>query len=214
MNFEEKKQDPSWPVQLPDDSPVVRVIFLSLPKTAHTSVKASLNFTGIRVLDAPEGEEILNRLISGERKSSIMKEFIPSWKENLKFSFVRNPWDRVFSSWREINCVYDGKDKFEPFLEKLRNGDISNPHSIWHCCKQLYHLKNNNGEIEADFIGRFENLQLDFNILKSFFNLRAGHLSHLNQKTNGEYKEHYNDYTKKIVSQIYEEDIDYFKYSF
>jgi hypothetical protein len=76
----------------------------------------------------------------------------------FSFSFVRNPWGRAVSDY----FYYGGPRKqksFKDFLLSLTPLDPS--HSI----PQYDFLCDNQGNVTVDFIGRFENLQEDFNII-------------------------------------------------
>ena len=67
---------------------------------------------------------------------------------------------------------------------------------------------------ELDFIGRFENLQSDFNYICEQIGLEALALPHLEKTEHGHYHKFYNDETRDLVSKIYQKDIELFKYEF
>ncbi len=65
-----------------------------------------------------------------------------------------------------------------------------------------------------DFVGKFETLQQDFNILCNMFGLSKIKLPHLRKSNHEDYKDIYNKYSKQAVSRLYREDIDLFNYDF
>jgi hypothetical protein len=67
---------------------------------------------------------------------------------------------------------------------------------------------------ELDFIGRYETLQLDWARLCRIANLGTIELKHINKSNHVDYKECYTSATKKIIAEVYQEDVDRFKYTF
>lgn len=117
-----------------------------------------------------------------------------------KFSFIRNPWDRMVSLW----YYYKNTSTFEQFIHNL--------HKVkWHgvLMNQVEYIG------EVDYIGRFENLQHDFNILCDNLNIERRTLGHHKKTVDRKhYSEYYNNDTRDIVGQRYSLDIEKFKYEF
>ena len=78
---------------------------------------------------------------------------------------------------------------------------------------QLEWLVSQNGEIELDFIGRFENIRSDFERLTNILGVNA-ELPHLNATTTEHYRYYYNDETREIVRKWFAKDIEFFGYEF
>tara|TARA_B100001778_G_scaffold302117_1_gene278564 strand:- start:975 stop:1619 length:645 start_codon:yes stop_codon:yes gene_type:complete len=74
-----------------------------------------------------------------------------NWDEYFKFSFVRNPFDRFVSSYKEKLKYNRTMLSFKEFSEKA-----------WYYQSCYSYLEDINGNIGVDFVGRFENLQEDF----------------------------------------------------
>jgi len=144
-------------------------------------------------------------------------------EEHFKFTFVRNPYDRLVSCWNDKR--YDGarnkKSKaeltFEQFVDQLvvdvnkkYDGDIAmygNPH-----------VKSQSGMLQSaplDFIGHLETFDVDWKKICDHFNVQpAVENIHQNKTKRKAYHEYYNDRTKQIVTELYAEDIEIFGYEY
>ena len=74
-------------------------------------------------------------------------------------------------------------------------------------------LKDEFGNIEIDFIGRFETIDEDFKELCKELDAHL-ELPHLNKTKHAPYQEYYDEETKRIVADHFAEDIEKFGYSF
>jgi len=75
---------------------------------------------------------------------------------------------------------------------------------------QLYWIKNIN---QIDYIIKYENLEEEFKVIQDIFDIK-NLLPKINTTTHKIYQEYYNDNTRNIISKIFEEEIDIFKYKF
>jgi hypothetical protein len=148
------------------------------------------------------------------------------YQKYYKFSFVRNPWDRLVSAfffmisggahkkdrlWMEKNL-----SEFPDFSSFIREGLIQDHIMDWpHFRPQVEFLKGQNGKIELDFIGRFENIESDFKIVRDHLGINR-ELAHINktQTKREPYRTYYTDELRDIVAQVYSEDIQTFEYRF
>lgn len=187
-------------------------IFIHVPKNAGQSIRNSL----------------FENLLPGHMKAFTYQLIFPKriYDNYFKFAIVRNPWDRLASAYmfmkgggaHEKDRLWSEKklaqfDTFESFVRTgLQNDEIQK----WpHFRPQVDFLRGQNGKIELDFIGRFENLQEDFNHVRDHLGL-TGKLLFIN-KTNTKrapYQTYYTNETQQIAANIYQEDVEAFKYNF
>jgi len=180
-----------------------KCIFVEVPKTGTHSIRSVLG-----------GDPILPHLDIIQIRNQFR------FDKYFKFGYVRNPWDRVVSLFlrNKKRNMNEGRpqDSFNEFIDKLH-------HATDYCIHptqkkyQLDFFTNKSGKVIVDFIGKFENLQEDFNIICDRVGISRRLLPHL-KKTPGKcrkhYTEYYNDETKDLIAQKFSKDIDYFDYEF
>jgi chondroitin 4-sulfotransferase 11 len=185
-------------------------LFIHIPKTAGTSVGEIVAHTG-----RP------GHWTAEEYRSLNGKKF----EKYFKFCFIRNPWDRLVSSYfylkkggkSERDAVFSNKflkhlNSFEAFVYSLeKNNKLQN----WvHFLPQTHFICDCNGKLIVDFVGRFENLSEDFEEVRIRLGLSNVKLEWKNQSTRKDYKQYYNEKTNTIVGDLYKTDIDLFGYKF
>jgi chondroitin 4-sulfotransferase 11 len=170
---------------------------------------------------------------------SIPKQFIKSVKKinvdeydvdhdgKFKFAFVRNPYDRLYSCWCNKLGRYNTYDKIPEKLgvEKfISSGDdvmtfknfvknVVNKCNVKYVNPHFASLVSLIPHTKLDFIGRFENLQQDFDIICDKIGIPHQQLPHKNASKYKHYTEYY-DETRQIVAEKYAKDIEYFGYEF
>ena len=107
---------------------------------------------------------------------------VDTWNAYFKFAFVRNPWDRLVSWWSYLDAqraalvngnplnkfqrfVLERAATFEEFLEKCDEEIVDWDGRKWIYRNQLDYLTDSSGRQIVDFIGRFETLRQDFDII-------------------------------------------------
>ena len=150
----------------------------------------------------------------------------------FRFSFVRNPFERIVSEYRYRN--YFHHRSFRDFvLHKLPQPGWDDKYR--HVMPQFDMLHDPEGRLMVDFVGRFETLQKDFDKVCHWLGLEDSKLPHRNPSNkksrnlkrklrnalffNGEgRKEHWTEFydqrTLEAVSRLYEKDIEAFGYRF
>ena len=196
-------------------------IFVHIPKTAGESIEKLLfNRTKKNQRRMLFGSR--NKYQTGELQHlmahHIKEEVGPDvFSDCFKFSFVRNPWDKLVSQFhfsvqyrkplRDLLKI-DKNSSFKDYLNSILVLDVNVQWDHQH--KFVYH----NNECLVDFIGRFENLQEDFKIVCDKIGIPRQELPHSNKSTHKHYTEYYDDETREIVAEKYAKDIEMFGYEF
>ena len=183
-----------------------RVIFIHVPKVAGKSLSYSL-------LGAPNG--------TGHQKLKYYERDMRKFSSYYKATFVRNPWDRLVSAFHYMKChplgsndrdffdMYIGQDiKFSDFVLNLKDDEFRKLCMQWeHFTPQVDFITTSSGELNMDFVGRFESIDEDYRRLAELLEVQ-GRLVLKNRGDRKSYKEYYNDNSKlvDIVGEVYEKD--------
>lgn len=201
-------------------------IFIHIPKTAGISISRVIDSYAqrklhIRNFDMPissnKGINIGHISLFALLKSGNLRKGY--YNKAFKFCFVRNPWDRAVSLFEFLNRRgIVNHNKFKNFLYELRDKGIS-PIGLMNVsdnsqCNQQVEWIINNKKCVADFVGRFEQLQRDFDKLCDLLGMPRKRLPKENVTRRKKYNHYYNTETRKLVGRLYDRDIDYFKYTF
>ena len=133
-------------------------------------------------------------------------------KEHFRFTFVRNPFDRLVSSYNYLTGGFgnEGDQKYGETLPKSFKDFVHNGINL-----NWLHLRpmRDWADSRIDYIGRFENINRDFVDISRIMGKYAK-LDHINKAPHKHYTEYYDDELKEIVGKVYAEDIEYFGYEF
>lgn len=119
-----------------------------------------------------------------------------------KFSFVRNPWSRLVSEYKyRYVDLYDFKTFVFNYFPKSNDDfyDIGLDY-YRHVLPQYDFIFDSKGKQLVDFIGKFENLQADFEYICKQIKVEAIELPHRNKKNN--YKKNIPKLLKKTLKQL------------
>lgn len=126
------------------------------------------------------------------------------WETYYKFCFVRNPYDKIVSAWYHVNRYNI------PFKNFLNLENVCNDVEYMHVfMPQVRNIINEKGKINIDFIGKFENLEEDFQtILKNIgvVNIRHDIKKEMNKRDHLPYYQYYDQETLDKVNLILKED--------
>jgi hypothetical protein len=209
-----------------------RFLFVHIAKTGGTSIRRALR------PERRKDRHRISRLIcsrlsamTGHRlgvrfprhaKVIAAKEMLPRelFQELFKFAFVRNPWDLQVSSYhhiqRERPHLMTAIEDFSSFIRwKL---DKERPyHYIVDTSMELQsdYVRDLSGEIIVDYVGRYENLQEDFDEACRRIGIAPRQLPHRRRARDRQaYRRYYDDQTAELVAKHFRSDINAFGYSF
>ena len=191
-----------------------KFIFIHINKAGGTSIEHTLKKSGgqLPFKNQSVGYTKHNHHVTAEQYSNT--EY---WDTYFKFTIVRNPWDKECSDFHYHNKLR--LKRKQPLIESFRSffqldeQKTDSNMKIWHS-NQLDWLYSDNKKMELDFIGRFENLQEDFNTACDKIGIPQQQLPHTNKSNHKHYTEYYDEETKSIVAEKYAKDIEYFGYKF
>lgn len=175
------------------------VMYYYNSKTASTSIKRSI-------------QKRSNVVETLKRRS--FKYFYNKYPNYKIFTFIRNPFDRVVSFYH-FSKPNNNNYNFNEFIQKKYIDDpkIRKDKDIQ--LRPFIHKEKIRRE-DIDklfFIGRFENLTEDFNTLCSMIGIEVG-LLHINKTNRKNYREYFDDRSRKIIEKWYKEDLEVFGYEF
>lgn len=207
-------------------------LFVHIAKTGGTSVRAALaplrwrdplyihQFITSR-LSHMTGHRIASKL-PRHAKIITAKEMLPRelFDKLFKFAFVRNPWDLQVSSWhhlrRERPHLVQHLPDFSSFIRWKLNKDRPYQYHIDTSIElQTDYLKDLDGTILVDFIGRYENLPTDYEEVCRRIGINAPSLPHKRQANDRtDYRTYYDEDTARLIADYFKPDIDVLEYSF
>ncbi len=231
-----------------------KILFVHIPRTGGGSIKHFFR------------ERKSNKNIQHKTLQDYNQE--DDYSDYYKFTFVRNPWDRLVSwfLWAHGDLVYyqhmadqgmycnrslmsawnkgcgvmqkhnvhinkkfylKFKNAFAAFVETLPNlvlnddplfKDLNNTdyrlNGKW-IMPQIDWIKNEDGKLGVDYVGKYENLQRNFKLILKKNDIEHKPLvlkNNINQRPC--YKLFYTKKTQAIVGEVYKKDIKKFKYEF
>ncbi|WDE00533.1 sulfotransferase family 2 domain-containing protein [Thalassomonas actiniarum] len=153
----------------------------------------------------------------------------------FKFSFVRNPWDRLVSEYTYRQYKMSFKDFLFRGFPTVKDDDYALSQDLYrHVLPQHYFLYDQEGKLLVDFVGKFENLQQDFARVSEIITGQVLPLPHKNETpasgaravlsrlfkqkkkktTKPHYREYYDEESRAFVADLYQQDIALFDYQF
>lgn len=208
---------------LQDDPCTEKKIFMHIHKCAGTSMYRTLSgFPGFVCCVARPGNF----------PQRLSREYIPDdvWDSAFKFTFVRNPYDRVVSAYKMFMKTERWPvhfPTFKDFAHFLQWTDVDQ-HTVFdevpidtftaridniiHHCSSYHNPKYRLGEM--NFVGRIETMESDMGEISKQFGVENIELPRMNATGADDYRNYYCDTTKAIIGKVYARDIDRFEYRF
>jgi chondroitin 4-sulfotransferase 11 len=196
-----------------------KFVFIAVPKTGTTSAERVLHKYCIHFSYRKKHFTYSEYLNNKRVRETVNKDY-------FFFAFVRNPFDRLVSQfkftgkkWWKKAGLSESSLCFENYVKQIVACNL--PFSAHRYNSQI---KSGQGDEDwsqlqylsedVDFIGRYENLQEDFNIICDKIGIPLQQLPHRNSTKHKHYTEYYDDETREIVAKKYAKDIEYFGYKF
>ena len=190
-----------------------KFIYIAIPKTGTTSVQKhveSLNLKETQIYNfgtkdkIPTAEAFRKHITASKLKSEVTK-----FDQYFKFTFVRNPYERL-TSWV---YYYLRKSKIHLYKYSFKELILKCPEFIWE--PQSNWIFENDKNL-MNFVGKVENFQEDFNTICDKIGIPQKELPHENktERKHKHYTEYYDDETRQLVAEKYAKDIEYFGYEF
>jgi hypothetical protein len=201
-------------------SPKLGLIYFDVPKNASSSIKT--------LMFSVEHKDKYDQRYAMFIPVAFWKQYFPDmvfrWSDILdltyiKFSFLRNPYDRLVSGYRNSGWRFTYSDvTFEEFVESLPDRLDTPPTDVHnnHYKPLSYFIPKSGGRFCLDFVGKIENFAEDFTALLHAcgIHIDVSSLRVANKSKRRHYRDYYNSHTRKIAEKIYGEDIEAGRYTF
>lgn len=215
-----------------------RFVYFVVQKVACSSIKTALlplfdfEESGPRLVREDQTTAV-HPLFTESRYQLQNREFLNGLENGrydsyFKFSFVRNPWDRLVSCYlqkldpegqhvrkRYLGLTLREGASFRQFAEAVC--EVSDEEANSHFRSQHVALYNEDGELLPDFTGRFENLQEDFALVGAKIGAPRLELPHLTPSLSRKgryYRDFYDAELEERVGERFRKDIELFGYCF
>jgi hypothetical protein len=222
-----------------------KFIFIHIPKTAGSSITKNLinsnekNSISKYFNLSLDGEKFFYVSLGGEgvyfkfpffklhrhAKAKKINQIVGDkvWDEYFTFTFVRNPWDLMVSSycwwlqkaskWKKFHQDIDqirSLRNYTNFLKSKYGESMINE-----CKGNIFDwISDEDGEVIVDFVGKFENLHHDFKKICQKIGIDSSVLPHTNKSLRKSYHGYYNAETKELIHKRFKKSIDFFGYEF
>lgn len=154
-------------------------------------------------------------LFPGHAKAQDIRKILgkEQYEKFFTFAFVRNPWDWQVSLYE---YMLQSKNHYQhSLIKEMRNFE---EYIEWRVTQDKHLQKewvtDEKDNIIVDFIGRFENINEDFQEICKYLGINET-LPYVNRTVNRKpYWYYYNNKTKEMIYQSFKQDIDLFGYNF
>ena len=200
-----------------------KFIFIAIPKTGTHAIRFALREhmgeedeeqVGLFVKKKLKYES-LSKINHGHISCIQAREALGEqvWNNYFKFTFVRNPWDRYISF---CSFIHRENPKFQKTPELFLRRMIDKPEIRQRILfrPQVELICDNNNIPLVDFIGKYENLQEDYDKICKKIGVSSQVLEQLNASNHKPFREYYNDSLFQKVNEFYNLDISTFNYTF
>lgn len=191
------------------------------PKPFITAPKEEWNDI-LNAYRIPLGEYDYKRMLFAQKFLYSEEEF----KQMYKFVIVRNPYDRAVSCWkflfrpRQTDIRYMlMKYSFSYFASQLprilKNYNQQHRRLAMHVAPVWSDITDEKGTLLVDDIFKLENINHAIESINQKLGTNIKTFSKKNvNRSNNDYRKYYNAKTRKLIEEIYKDDIEHLGYSF
>jgi hypothetical protein len=194
----------------------LKIVFVEIPKTATQTI--TKEFTDQR---NPIGWSKAHMLYRQHYSISQLLEYdylsTKQFDDYFKFSFIRNPFERAVSEYFYRCKIHKNYENEHPTFDHFIAQDLEytqRQQSIHQHLLPNYDFIYMNDVCKMNFVGRYENLQNDYDTLCDMINKPKSKLKIKNSTYHNHYSEYYSEQTKKLLVSKYANDIQYLDYTF
>lgn len=148
---------------------------------------------------------------------SIRKYLDGEWGDYFKFCFVRNPYDKAVSDY-EWRTRGEEDVTFLEFLRRVENPSRDDPEDVVPVPRTNWEIYTINDEVAVDFVGRYERLKEDLEVVCNAVGLpfEPSRLPYMKVSTGAgaDYGKYYDVETRGLVRKIYRRELDHFDYEY
>jgi hypothetical protein len=185
-----------------------KIVFVHIPKTGGSSIDS--------VLQSAFQAKIGKRIQTCQEIHTIIGE--DDYVRFFKFVVVRNPWERFLSKflWSQQHTGSVKKNAtfrwYVDHIPRIRKREMRARYDAF--SSQSDWLRDPSGKIRMDQTLRFESLSNDWHITCAMIGLDPTDLPHEKATRHGHYSDYYDDESRKVIGEMYAEDVERFGYSF
>jgi hypothetical protein len=177
-----------------------KLLFIHIARTGGTSIETALAGQDWWAIQPT------TKHLSAKQARDYYGEEI--WNSYTKFSVIRNPWDRIVSMWATGWWHKDNSHQDVSLFDFIRS---LKPHDHERYNTLLYNEILNE---DLDFILSFERLQVEFDAMLRAIGEQTIFLPHCQSRIRKPYRELFDEMTKKLVFEMFRDDIERFGFSF
>jgi len=213
----------------------LKALYFAIPKVANSSLKSvCVDLLGIQVAEGAWKPSVFNTRefdhLYDRTSVLITAEDAQQLQGYWRFGFVRNPWDRLVSTFhnklkrnhpgtrgalrkivRRKGIQLGEEASFSQFVHMV--AEMPDGIAERHIRSQHCFLTKGDGELCVDFVGRFERLEDDFETVARHLAVDA-RLPHLLHSERRSYRDYYTAELRDLVGIRYREDVRLFEYEF
>lgn len=194
-------------------------IFIHIPKNSGTAMTEALQKTykDTKLLMYCERDVINNGIDKMHLYYDVIDKFISKniLDNYFKFCIIRNPYNKLYSSWNFIKERHGYKDvndfiKYKLDEEFIYGKEIIPGDARVHYRPQFTFVYDNENNKFADFIIRYENLNEDISKINENYGLNIPLYDNGNSQKN--YIKHLNKESITKINSLYKKDFELFNY--